>query len=231
MLLNKGVENSQDISSSIRYGLAKLKIHSKLEKISKQHSVASEKQKTANQPQKTLQELGELPFSDKSINDFIKEMTETLMGPFQLNEFYANLLEAIYRGIGFDRVILCVVTIQEAKIALIGRYGLGDIDVTDVANFEQPLANAEQIIPKAMKQCKGIAAVIDTPGAFPENLHYLVKGRTIYLSPIVINNKPIALLYMDRKAGRPKLNKERVKALILFRDFAAMAIKKSCKKG
>lgn len=234
VLLDKGVETSQDLSPSIRYGLSKLKIHTKLEKEAKQQRVTAEEQKISDKEQKHSpenEELNELPLSGKSINDFVKEMAETLMGPFQLNEFYANLLEAIYRGIGFDRVILCVVSIQATKISLIGRYGLGDIDVTDIANFEQPLANTHQIIPKAMKQCKGVAAVTDSPGAFPENLHYLVKGRTIYLSPIVINNKPIALLYMDRKAGRPKLNKERIKALVLFRDFAAMAIKKSRKKG
>ncbi|RJX36134.1 MAG: HDOD domain-containing protein [Desulfurivibrio sp.] len=233
-LLNKGVEASQDISDSIRYGLSKLKIHSRLEKAAKREPAAADQAQAAKKPQKPgpdIEELDELPSSDKSINDFIKEMAETLMGPFQLNEFYANLLEAIYRGVGFDRVILCVMSIQATKIVLSGRFGLGDIDAADIANFEQPLANVDQVIPRAMKQCKDIAVTADTPGVFPENMHYLVKGRTIYLFPIVVNNKAIALLYMDRKAGRPKLNKERIKALRLFRDFAAMAIKKSSKKG
>jgi len=153
------------------------------------------------------------------------------MGSFQLNEFYANMLEAIYRGVGFDRVILSVMSIQATKIVLTGRFGLGDIDANDIANFEQPLANVDQVIPRAMKQCKDIAVEVDALEAFPENMHYLVKGRTVYLFPIVVNNKAIALLYMDRKAGRPKLNKDRIKALRLFRDFAAMAIKKSSKKG
>jgi hypothetical protein len=159
------------------------------------------------------------------------EMTETLMGTFQLNEFYANLLEAIYRGIGFDRVILCVLSIQATRTVLTGRFGLGDIDAADISNFEQPMANVEQVIPRAMKLCKDIAIEADATGAFPDNIHYLVKGRTVYLFPIVVNNKAIALLYMDRKMGRPKLNKNSIKALSLFRDFAAMAIKKSSKKG
>ncbi|MCK9296136.1 MAG: HDOD domain-containing protein [Desulfobulbaceae bacterium] len=233
-LLNKGVEASQDISDSIRYGLSKLKIHSRLEKAARREPASAEQKESAKKAKKTeqdIEELDELPSSDKSINDFIKEMTETLMGPFQLNEFYANLLEAIYRGVGFDRVILCVMSIQTTKIVLSGRFGLGDIDAADIANFEQPLANVDQVIPRAMKQCKDIAVVADAPGAFPDNIHYLVKGRTIYLFPIVVNNKAIALLYMDRKAGRPKLNNDRIKALRLFRDFAAMAIKKSSKKG
>ncbi len=236
-ILSNCVENSQDISDSIRYGLSKLKIHSKLEKAARQTSADpnEEESRSTTKPETKkptdLEELDELPGSDKSINEFIKEMTETLMGPFQLNEFYANLLEAIYRGIGFDRVILCVISIQATQITLVGRFGLGDIDPGDIANFEQPLANADQAIPKVMKLCKDVAIEPDTPGAFPEKMHYLTKGRTVYLLPIVVNNKAIALLYMDRKAGRPKLGKNRIKALCLFRDFAAMAIKKSSKKG
>ena len=235
-LLHKSVEASQDISDSIRYGLSKLKIHSKLEKAARFEPVSAEQEEMQAGKRKEgwqeVEELGELPSTDKSINQFIMEMTETLMGTFQLNEFYANLLEAIYRGIGFDRVILCVLSIQATRTVLTGRFGLGDIDAADISNFEQPMANVEQVIPRAMKLCKDIAIEADaTGGAFPDNIHYLVKGRTVYLFPIVVNNKAIALLYMDRKMGRPKLNKNSIKALSLFRDFAAMAIKKSSKKG
>ncbi|MFZ5764957.1 MAG: HDOD domain-containing protein [Thermodesulfobacteriota bacterium] len=231
-ILTNCVETSQDISDSVRYGLSKLKIHSKLEKAARQPLVPPEEGVRPAAPKRSEEdELDELPSSDKSINEFIKEMADTLMGPFQLNEFYAHLLEAIYRGIGFDRVILCVINMQATKISLVGRFGLGDIDAADIANFEQPLANIDQAIPKAMKLCKDVAIEPDTIGAFPEKLHYLVKGRTVYLLPIVVNNKAIALLYMDRKSGRPKLGKNRIKALRLFRDFAAMAIKKSSRKG
>jgi HD-like signal output (HDOD) protein len=229
-MLQKSVEASQDISDSIRYGLSKLKIHSKLEKAARFEPAPAEQGDRRQQWQEP-EELGELPSTDKSINQFIMEMTETLMGTFQLNEFYANLLEAVYRGIGFDRVILCVLSIQATRTVLTGRFGLGDIDAADIGNFEQPMSNADQAIPRAMRLCKDIAIEAGTAGAFPDNLHYLVKGRTVYLFPIVVNNKAIALLYMDRKMGRPKLNKNSIKALSLFRDFAAMAIKKSSKKG
>lgn len=47
-----------------------------------------------------------------------------------------------------------------------------------------------------------IAVEVDAPGAFPKRRHYLVKGRTVYLFPIVVSNKTIALLYTDREAGQ-----------------------------
>lgn len=238
-LLDNCVEASQDISDSIRYGLSKLKIHSKLEKAAKnelappkQPSTTLEENEQAqeNQQQSEIVELDELPTSDKSINEFIKDITETLMGPFQLNEFYANLLEAIYRGVGFDRVILGILSVQATKIVLVGRFGLGDIKDEEIANFEQPLANVDQAIPKAMKKCKDVAIEANAPSAFPDNLQYLVKNRTTYLFPIKIQNRAIGLLYMDRKKGRPKLDRNQIKAVRLFRDFAGMAIKKSSKK-
>ena len=242
-ILEKSVEASQDISDSVRYGLSKLKIHSRMEQAARQIEEPDEKpaKKQAGKSdnntlskkplKESVQELDELPTSDKSINEFIKEMTETLMGPFQINEFYANLLEAIYRGIGFDRVILGVLSVQATKIVLVGRFGLGDIDQGEIANFEQPLTNVDQAIPRAMTQRKDVAITPGSPGDFPESMQYLVKNRTVYLFPICINDKAIALLYMDRKLGRPKLDKNRIKALRLFRDFAVMAIKKSRKKG
>ena len=66
----------------------------------------------------------------------------------------------------------------------------------------------------------------DKEGAFPDNLKFLVKNRTVYLFPICLDNKGIGLIYLDRKKGRPLLDKARIKNVRLFRDFAVMAIRK-----
>lgn len=241
-LVNSSVEASEDISGSIRYGLSKLKIRSKIlsaEEAIKDQSLAKKKIKAKTDSQakggeaseEGVEELNELPIStDKSINDFIHDVTETLMGPFNLSDFYINLLEALYRGIGFDRVILAIVDYQPTKSVLVGRFGLGDIDPKGVANFEYNLANKEYIIPRSLKACKDMAIPPNSPGAFPDSLKYLVKDRTVYLFPICLENKAIGLIYLDRKKGRPKLDSSRIKATRLFRDFAVMAIRKLRKK-
>jgi hypothetical protein len=149
-----------------------------------------------------------------------------MMGAFNLNDFYANLLEGLYMGIGFDRVILSIVTVQPDKVSLVGRFGLGDVDANSVKTFEHVLAKGQYAIPNALRQCKDMAVPGDRKGAFPDNLQYLVKGRNVYLFPICIDEKGIGLIYLDRKAHRPALNKTNVKNVRLFRDFAVMAIKK-----
>ena len=247
-MVNKSVEASEDISESIRYGLSKLKIRSRLrgieEAIKDPELAAAKKKKKKVQEAEArgdsaerknegeeagegIQELDELPISqDKSINDFIHDITETLMGPFNLNDFYINLLEGLYRGIGFDRVLLAVISVQPTRRVLVGRFGLGDIDPAGIARFEHDLAQSGYIIPKSLKACKDMAIPPNTPEAFPESLKFFVKDRTVYLFPICLDDKPIGLIYLDRKKGRPKLDANRIKATRLFRDFAVMAIRK-----
>jgi len=248
----QSVEVSEDISDSIRYGLSKLKIRSKLRNVEKNlengifSSVKPAKIKSAGGSSENesrsvnagaekenakVEELNELPISnDKSINDFIRDLTETLMGPFDLNDFYANLLEGLYRGIGFDRVLLAIVSVQPSKVVLVGRFGLGDIEPEAIKNFEHVMTSMQFAIPKALKVGKDMMIPANKPGAFPDNLQYLVKDRNVYLFPICLDKKGIGLIYLDRKKGRPLLDKSRIKAVRLFRDFAVMAIRKVTKK-
>lgn len=238
-MVNRSVEASEDISDSIRYGLSKLKMRSRLraaEQALKEPTSARKKKKkhddaSESKEKEAVEELNELPISnDKSINDFIHDITETLMGPFNINDFYVNLLEGLYQGIGFDRVLLAIVNVQPTKTVLVGRFGLGDIDPAGIASFEHNVVGEEYAIPRALKACKDMAIPPNSAGAFPENLKYLVKDRTVYLFPICIDDKAIGLIYLDRKKGRPKLDTSRIKATRLFRDFAVMAIRKIRKR-
>lgn len=243
--VNMAVDASEDVSDSIRYGLSKLKMRSRLEDAvsdAKNPEAAAKKKKKKRKKSTgedsdykgdtaTVEGLDELPLSkDKSVNDYIHDLTETLMGPFDLNDFYVNLLEALYQGVGFDRVVLAIISVTSTKISVVGRFGLGDIDPKGVSRFEHNLAQTQYAIAMALKAGKDMALPPNKEGAFPDNLKYLVKDRTVYLFPIMVDKKPIGLIYLDRKKGRPKLDNSRIKAVRLFRDFAVMAIRKMSKK-
>jgi len=241
---NQAITVSETVSDAIRYGLTKLKVKSRLRNVeanAKRGVLNSDKpedqhERKSSRPGQALEESGakeaetldELPVStDKSVNDFIRDITETLMGHFDLNDFYANLLEALYRGVGFDRVILAIINRQPAKVSLVGRFGLGEIDPDGVKKFEHVLApQSPYAIPNSLLHGKDMMIPANRAGAFPDDLHYLVNERTVYLFPITIDGKGIGLIYLDRKAARPLLDKDMVKAVRLFRDFAVMAIRK-----
>ncbi len=238
--LNQCVEISEDVSDSIRYGLTKLKVRARLRnvEINVKHGLLNsdrpDEQQERNKPGRgsdrsgaSSEMLDELPIStDKSVNDFIRDITETLMGPFDINEFYVNLLEALYRGVGFDRVILAIISVQPSKLALVGRFGLGEIDPDGVKRFEHVLTPGPYAMPNSLKLGKDMMIPANKPGAFPDDLQYLVKDRTVYLFPICIDTKGIGMIYLDRKAARPLLDQGMIKSVRLFRDFAVMAIRK-----
>ncbi|MEW6220778.1 MAG: HDOD domain-containing protein [Thermodesulfobacteriota bacterium] len=234
-LVSRSVECSEDLSDALRYGLAKLKMRSRLK--SAQDGTLEKATRGEATPEESSPldavpaGVDELPTQpDKSINDFIRELTETLMGPFNLNDFYVNLLEALYRGVGFDRVIMAVLQVQPDRVALIGRYGLGDISPAAVRSFEHPLANPEHAVTRAVKTGRDLAIPANAPGLFPDQLRHLVRNRAVYLFPVVVDKKPIGLIYVDRKAERPPLDESRLKATRLLRDFAVMAIRKLKKR-
>jgi len=239
------IEESEDVSDSIRYGLNKLKIRSRVTIAAKNieagvmSSAKQSEMKRTEVPAKASDDAGSAEMVEgtigvgavkesqgKSVNDYIKEITETLMGPFNLNEFYATLLEGLYSGVGFDRVILSIVSVTPGKVALIGRFGLGDIDPDEVKKLEHIIVKGPYAIPNSLRLCKDMMVSGERIEAFSENIHSLVTGRNVYLFPICIDKKGIGMIYLDRKMAEPILGKNDVKNVRLFRDFAVMAIKK-----
>lgn len=246
-LVNRSVDASEDISSAIRYGLSKLKIRHGLRQTKEELYQPAKKKKgrvvqggevesaadsgpdqydAESRGSKEVELLEESATSPhKSVDDFIHEITETLMGPFNINDFYVNLLEGLYRGIGFDRVLLAIISVEGRRRLLRGRFGFGDIDREGIRNFGYDLS-WPGVIFQAMKNCKDMAVPPNTPGAFPPQLSSFVKDRTIYLFPVCLDGKPIGLIYLDRTMNRSRLDAARVKTTRLFRDFAVMAIRK-----
>lgn len=243
--LNQCVDVTEDVSDSMRYGLTKLKVRARLRNLEQnvKHGLLNSDRPDEQRSRRlgggtgeertlaTTAHCDELPIStDKSVNDFIRDITETLMGPFDISEFYISLLEALYRGVGFDRVILAIISVQDARHSLMGRFGLGEIDPDGVKKFTHPLTPGPYAIPSSLKSGKDMMIPANKAQAFPDDLQYLVKDRTVYLFPLCIDGKGIGLIYLDRKASRPLLDQAMVKSVRLFRDFAVMAIRKIRKK-
>ncbi|MBU0675355.1 MAG: HDOD domain-containing protein [Proteobacteria bacterium] len=223
-LMNKSIEASEDLSDSMRYGLAKLKIRSRLRTIEQEKNDSSPKPGT--DPAGTSQSPPPLPVSrDKSLNDFIRDITEILVGEFQLNDFYLNLLEGLYRGIGFDRVILAIVSIKPQGKILQGRFGLGDITPEQIEEFQFPLS-VDHLFASAVVENRDKGMTIGPSVSLPEPLRSLVVNRRIHLLPITLRKSPIGLIYLDRLSLRADLEQEQLRSARLLRDMAVMALRK-----
>ncbi len=238
VMMNWSVENAENISRTVSFGLNKLKVRSKivlLELTSKNYKYIPQKE---DAPKDSLPETVQpdepetvLPNEDFA-NKFIHEMTEKLVESFQVNDFYKELLGGICKAGGFDRAILAFVKAQSTKVVLTGRMGHGEIDKQGIKAFEHKLyssfmlANPKLVIPRSLKLCKDMAIPANTKDVFPEGLQELVKDRTVYLLPICLNKKPIGLLYLDQKDASRKLSDQQLKSVRLMRDLAVMAVRK-----
>lgn len=237
-LLNKCVDISEAVSDSIRYGFSKHKIRTKLRnlEINASHGLLNSNN-PSEQPKPAAvrkRESQEAPLASpeqmsvdnvKLVQDFMRESPNLLMGPFDINKYYFNLLSTLYRGLGFDRVILAVVNAPPVKQTLLGGFGFGEIEPDAVSNIEHIIASQTPCaISHSLKLCRDMMVPANKATVFPENIQSLVKDRIVYLFPICIDGKGIGMIYLDRKSDRPLLDQRMVKMVGLFRDFAVKAI-------
>jgi GAF domain-containing protein len=161
----------------------------------------------------------------------IQDITNTLVGSFQLNDVLRMILETMYRAVGFTRVLLCIR--DPASNSLRGRFGFGqDIDQIIKRGFSVPLAPADDAFHSAVSQ--GVDLVIEDVDSaanrerLPGWYRDLVPARSLLLFPVLVNKKPVGLLYADSDdpgamgLGDPELN-----LLKTLRNQAVLAIKQN----
>jgi hypothetical protein len=161
----------------------------------------------------------------------IQDITNTLVGSFQLNDVLRMILETMYRAVGFTRVLLCIR--DPASNSLRGRFGFGhDIDRIIKRGFSVPLAPARDAFHAAISQGADIF-IEDVDGAkirehIPDWYRALVPARSLLLFPVLVNKKPVGLLYADSDvAGAIQLGSAELNLLRTLRNQAVLAIKQN----
>jgi HD-like signal output (HDOD) protein len=163
--------------------------------------------------------------SNKSIKDFWAEITAMVKGPFRLHDFFPLLLDALYRGIGLDRVVFAMLCTQGNRKVLLGQLGRGDISPDQVRKFQVVLSqHSQDLLHQSLLTCKDVVLPAGNAESLPDALHFLVRGRTVYIFPVCLKDKAIALLYLDRIDEKPKLDNDQIRYIRKFRDFAQKTI-------
>ncbi|MDD5759961.1 MAG: HDOD domain-containing protein [Desulfobulbaceae bacterium] len=242
-LLKKCVGVSENVSDVIRFGFAKLRIRSRLRNLeinigrSVLNSDDPEDQSSRKLVFRSCGDEGEevaeakpgaeiLPAnSDKSINDCLRALQGDLLGVFEINRFFFNLLDSLYRMVGFDRVILALAAMPPATQMLHGGFGFGEIDHQGPALIEDVLARQTPCaLCMALNQCRDMMIPVDKVNILPVELHSLVNNRNIYLFPLHFKKRGVGLIYLDRQAAKPLLDQDTIKVIRSFRDCAVKAI-------
>lgn len=160
----------------------------------------------------------------------IQDISNTLIEDYKLNDILRMILETMYRGIGFKRVIL---SIKDGRSGLMqGRFGLGPDSMEVAKQFRFKIDFSPDIFHAALSNGVDIL-ITDTSEPkiaprIPEWYRKVLTSETFVLFPLVIKKNPVALIYADKdKAGDIVISEKELSLLRTLRNQALLAIKQA----
>ncbi len=158
----------------------------------------------------------------------IQEISNALVGNFKLNDVLHIILETIYRAMNFKNVVLCI---RDAGTnSMQGRFGFGAEAQTLAKKLQFKLGESADVFGVATsKGTDLLISNVDDPKIekwIPAWYRKSVTAHTFMLVPLIINNKPIAMIYADKDhANSIDLPEQTLTLLRTLRNQALLAIK------
>ena len=159
--------------------------------------------------------------------DGIQEVTNALLEEYDLNGLLTMILESIYRGFGFQRVIFCLMTPNRRRMQ--ARLGFGrDMDRL-LREFGFEVRQQADLFSLALSKASdiGIDHAAD-PGiqkAIPGWFRRIISVPAFALFPVLIHKQPTALIYVDRGQAGQVIESGQLNYMRILRNQAVMAIK------
>ncbi len=147
-----------------------------------------------------------------------------------INDILRMILEAMYTGMGFTHVVLCIKDGRHNTMC--GKFGFGDGVQGLVRAFGFSLAGQPDAFLVALQNNADILITdIDDPKIatrIPAWYRQHVTARTFVLFPIVVKGKPVGLIYADRpQPGDITIPEKELSLLKSLRNQAVLAIRQS----
>ncbi len=160
----------------------------------------------------------------------IQDISNTMVDDFKLNDILRIILETMYRGMGFRRVILCIKDPRTRTMQ--GRFGFGPEAAELARKFRFGLEFQPDIFHASMKNGVDILiSDVDDPkiaSRIPDWFRKTVTAKTFVIFPLNIKQNPVALIYADKeKAGEIEISEKELSLLRTLRNQAVLAIKQA----
>jgi len=158
----------------------------------------------------------------------IQDITNTLVSEYQLNDLLNMIMETMFRGMGFARVLLAVRDVRSGVIA--GRFARGEGSDNLVRQFSFPLAGSPDLFRLAVSQGRDIlisdAHAEKVHAQLPEWYRAHVHAPAFVLFPILVGKNPVGLIYADMLAQASlQIAREEANLLVTLRNQAVLAFK------
>ena len=140
-----------------------------------------------------------------------------------LNDVLLMILEAIYRGAGFDRVLFCLT--DQAHAHLHARTGLGEGIEKVIPEFNFPASAMGGPLGVALSSKKDLFVdqVAGSRYSYADVI-MAIKPHAFGLLPLMVNEAIIGCLYFDRRASALELDGKKKQLLQVLRDYLRDAI-------
>ncbi len=147
-----------------------------------------------------------------------------------INDILRMILEAMYTGMGFAHVLLCIKDGRHNTMC--GKFGFGDNVQALIRAFDFSLAAQPDVFLVALQNNADILITdIDEPKIatrIPAWYRKQVTARTFVLFPIIVKGKPVGLIYADRpNQGDIAIPEKELSLLKSLRNQAVLAIRQS----
>lgn len=164
----------------------------------------------------------------------IQDITNVMVENFKLNEVLRMIMETIYRGLGFRRVVFCL---RDPKTEMLtGRFGLGEGVEAVAPLFRVPLRNAPGVAADLFSAVcqKGVDTLI-ADASVPKIAERLPawflgppKAPSFLILPMAVKGVPFAMIYADKvRPGGIDLGEKELSLLRTLRNQAVMAFKQA----
>jgi len=191
---------------------------------------------TSNSALERAMESGDTQAQNKARQEIlmqgVTEITNCMLEDFDLNELLTMVLETIYRGMGFTRVLFCI---RDARNRTINaRFGLGKGIDNIIPQFRFSLTDEDDIVHAAIHRGKEFIILdVNSPeyrSRVPDYLRKVTQPRSVVLYPILVNRRVIGLLYADMDECAPDVSADALKFFKTLRNQAALAIQQKNSK-
>lgn len=158
----------------------------------------------------------------------IRDVTETLVSDFALNDVLQMVLETMYRGMGFTRALIFI---RDTKLnTMRARFGFGANIERIIPQCVFPLAFAPDVFHVALD--KGVDIVIEDALApkivsrIPQWHQQAMTTKSFLLLPVMIKTQAIGLFYADsEQADGLKITPQQLGLLRTLRSQVVLALK------
>ncbi len=149
------------------------------------------------------------------LTNAIAELTNAIIERTSVNDMFTMVLEALYRSMGFDHVLLMIR--DPARKSFVARFGFGDNVEALKSSFEFKVEAGEDIFSVAVLKGRN-AVIVDTEddryrASIPEWCRTLTQPRSILLFSVLVNKVCIAVIYADCCVDSIRVNAQEAQLL------------------